>query len=117
MSEAVPWRPPGANTSRGARVALWDGREVVALILASLVAGLAKTPYAAFHFHRLTPYGLIAMPFGFKGLFWRLMGDGIDWMIGVALFVAKLPGAVGRMAAFGVGPLRSAPADCSYFAC
>src|SRR4029079_12750856 len=27
------------------------------------------------------------------------------WMIAVALFVAHLPGAVGRMAAFGVGPL------------
>ena len=45
------------------------------------------------------------MPFGFDGLFWRLMGDGIDWMIAVALWVASLPGAVGRMAAFGVGPL------------
>ena len=33
------------------------------------------------------------------------MVDGIDWMIAVALFVAHLPGAVGRMAAFGVGPL------------
>ena len=48
---------------------------------------------------------LIAMPFGFDGLLWRLMGDGIDWMIAVALFVANLPGAVGRMAAFGIGPL------------
>ena len=33
------------------------------------------------------------------------MGEGIDWMIAVALWVASLPGAVGRMAAFGVGPL------------
>jgi competence protein ComEC len=49
--------------------------------------------------------GLIALPFGFDGMFWRLMGEGIDWMIAVALFVAHLPGAVGRMAAFGVGPL------------
>jgi competence protein ComEC len=49
--------------------------------------------------------GLLAMPFGFDGLFWRLMGDGIDWMIAVALFVSNLPGAVGRMAAFGTGPL------------
>src|SRR5689334_24874038 len=49
--------------------------------------------------------GLIALPFGFDGLFWRLMGEGIDWMIAVALFVSNLPGAVGRMAAFGTGPL------------
>ena len=123
----LPWMSAGADTSIGARVALWGGREIVALILASLVAGLATTPYAAFHFHRLAPYGVIAnllampvvsvwvmpmgllglmaIPFGFDGVFWRLMGDGIDWMIGVALFVAHLPGAVGRMAAFGVGPL------------
>ncbi|MFX5994813.1 hypothetical protein ABTF10_19220, partial [Acinetobacter baumannii] len=33
------------------------------------------------------------------------MGIGIDWMIGVARWVAALPGAVGRMAAFGIGPL------------
>ena len=45
------------------------------------------------------------MPFGFDGFFWRLMGEGIGWMIAVALWVASLPGAVGRMAAFGVGPL------------
>jgi competence protein ComEC len=123
----LPWMVAGADTSMGARVALWGGREIAALILASMIAGLATTPYAAFHFHRLAPYGvianllampivsiwvmpmgllgLIAIPFGFDGLFWRLMGDGIDWMIAVALFVAHLPGAVGRMAAFGVGPL------------
>ncbi len=123
----LPWMVAGADTSFGARVALWGGREIVALILASLVAGLATTPYAAFHFHRLAPYGvlanllampivsiwvmpmgllgLVAIPFGFDGMLWRLMGDGIDWMIAVALFVAHLPGAVGRVAAFGTGPL------------
>src|SRR5436190_4250362 len=113
--------------SATARVALWGGREVMMLLLASLVAGLATTPYAAFHFHRITPYGvvanlaampvvsvlvmpagllgLIAMPFGFDGFFWWLMGRGIDWMVVVAKWVAGLPGAVGRMAAFGTGPL------------
>jgi competence protein ComEC len=123
----LPWMTAGADTSLGARVALWGGREIVALILASMVAGLATTPYAAFHFHRFAPYGvianllampivsvwvmpmgllgLLAIPFGFDGVFWQLMGTGIDWMIAVALFVAGLPGAVGRMAAFGVGPL------------
>ena len=45
------------------------------------------------------------MPFGFDGFCWRLMGEGIGWMIAVALWVASLPGAVGRMAAFGIGPL------------
>jgi len=116
--------------STTARVALWGGREVVTLLLASLVAGLATTPYAAFHFHRITPYGVLAnlaampvvsalvmpagllglaaMPFGLDGLLWWLMGIGIDWMIVVTEWVAALPGAIGRMAAFGTGPLIAA---------
>src|SRR5262245_16156127 len=49
--------------------------------------------------------GVVTMPFGFDAVFWRLMGDGIDWMIKVALWVSTLPGAVGRMLAFGTGPL------------
>jgi competence protein ComEC len=49
-----------ADNSATARVALWGGREFVMLLLASLIAGLATTPYAAFHFHRITPYGVIA---------------------------------------------------------
>ena len=46
--------------SATAQVALWGGREITMLLLASLVAGLATTPYAAFHFHRVTPYGVLA---------------------------------------------------------
>ena len=115
-----------------ARVALWGGREITMLLLASLVAGLATTPYAAFHFHRVTPYGvlanlaampvvsalvmpagllgLVAMPFGFDGLFWAIMGVGIDWMIAVTQWVAALSGAVDRVPAFGIGPLIAASA-------
>ena len=116
-----------ADNSGVARAALWGGREIALLLLASFVAGLATMPYAAFHFHRATPYGvlsnllampvvsglvmpagllgLLAMPFGFDGVFWQLMNLGIGWMIAVAQWVAALPGAVGRMPAFGVGPL------------
>ena len=115
-----------------ARVAMWGGREITMLLLASLVAGLATMPYAAFHFHRVTPYGvlanlaampvvsalvmpagllgLVAMPFGFDRLFWAAMGVGIDWMIAVTQWVAALPGAVGRVPAFGIGPLIGASA-------
>jgi competence protein ComEC len=120
------------DSSATARVALWGGREIAMLALASLIAGLATTPYAAFHFHRVTPYGVLAnlaampvvsalvmpagllglaaMPFGFDGIFWHLMGFGIDWMIVVTLWVATLPGAIGRIAAFGTGPLIAATA-------
>src|SRR5215467_9124772 len=113
--------------SATARVALWGGRELLTLLLASLVAGLATTPYAAFHFHRVAPYGVLAnlpampvvsvlvmpagllalvlIPLGLDGPLWRLMGDGIDWMIMIALWVANLPGALARVTAFGTGPL------------
>jgi competence protein ComEC len=120
------------DNSLTAKVALWGGREIMVLTLASFVAGLATTPYAAFHFHRVTPYGvlanlaampvvsavvmpagmlgLVAMPFGFDGFFWWLMGIGIDWMIVVTEWVAALPGAIGRITAFGTGPLIAASA-------
>src|ERR1700716_1197828 len=120
------------DSSTTAKVALWGGRELVTLMLASLVAGFATTPYAACLFHRVTPsgvvanlaampvvsavvmpagmLGLVAMPFGFDGVFWRIMGFGIDWMIVVTEWVAALPGAIGRMAAFGIGPLIAASA-------
>ncbi len=123
----LPFAKPNADTSFGARIALWGVREILSLIFASLLAGLATTPYAAFHFHRMAPYGvlanllampvvsawvmpagmlaLLAMPFGFDDFFWRLMGDGLQWMIDVALWVASLPGAVGRVTAFGTGAL------------
>ena len=100
---------------------------MLSLIFASLLAGLATQPYAAYHFHRLTPYGvlanllampvvsavvmpagivaLVAMPFGFDGMLWKIMGLGIEWMDAVALWVAGLPGAIGRITAFGTTPL------------
>ena len=54
--------------------------------------------------------GVLTMPLGFDAVFWRLMGEGIDWMIAVALWVAHLPGAVGHIHAFNRGPLLLASA-------
>jgi competence protein ComEC len=124
---SLAWTQSGADTPLGARIALIGGREIVSLVLVSLLAGFATTLYVAYHFHRLTPYGVIAnllampivsiwvmpagiagvltLPFGFDGFFWRLMGFGIDWMVAVALWVTSLPGSVGRITAFGTGPL------------
>ena len=124
----LPWRA-SKDSSLGMRVALWGAREVFGLLLASLVAGFATTPYAAYHFHRLAPYGalanllampvvsalvmpmgilgLLAMPFGFDAPFWRLMsGGGIDWMNGKLRFglpVCQAPW--GGCTPFGTGPL------------
>jgi competence protein ComEC len=128
----IPWARAGADSSLGARAALWGVREMLSLIIASLLAGLATTPYAAYHFHRLAPYGVIAnllampivsawvmpmgllgvitIPFGFDGMFWRQMGFGIEWMDLVALWVASLPGAFGRVTSFATGPLLLATA-------
>jgi competence protein ComEC len=128
----LPWIAAGPKSAFAARLALWGFREIVALVIASLVAGTATTIFAAYHFHRLAPYGVLAnlaampvvsafvmpagllalvlLPFGYDGPLWRLMGIGIDWMTDVAQWVAALPGAVGRIPAFGVGPLLLATA-------
>jgi competence protein ComEC len=122
-----PLRRAGADSPLAMRAALWGVTEIVSLLVASLVAGLATTPYAAYHFHRLAPYGVIAnllampvvsawvmpmgilgviaIPFGFDAFFWRQKGFGIEWMDTVALWVASLPGAFGRVTSFGTGPL------------
>jgi competence protein ComEC len=126
-AQGVKWVQAAPETSRAERIALWGGYWFIGAVLTSVVAGLATTPYAAYTFHRTSPYGvianlvampvvsalvmpagllaLVAMPFGFDGPLWRVMGWGIDWMITVAVWVANLPGAVGRLWAFGVGPL------------
>ncbi|MCK1322780.1 ComEC/Rec2 family competence protein [Bradyrhizobium sp. 156] len=118
------------DNSATARIAMWGGREIAMLFMASLIAGLATTPYAAFHFHRVTPFGvlanlgampvvsalvmpagllgLLAAPFGLDSVFWWLMGIGIEWMVAVSRWVAALPGAVGRIPAFGIAPLIAA---------
>jgi competence protein ComEC len=123
----VPRLRRSGETSLQAKAALWGANEIMGLTIASLVAGLATTPYAAYHFHRLAPYGvlanllampvvsawvmpmgllgLLAIPFGFDAECWRQMGYGIAWMDAVALWVASLPGAVGHVSTFGTGPL------------
>ena len=104
----MPWAIAAApSTALAARVALWGAREVVLAVLASLVAGFATMPYAAYHFHRLAPYGVRRQPAGdarhlrgvdagracwrcwrcrsdSTGRCWQLMGVGIDWMVVVA---------------------------------
>lgn len=59
------WRA-GALKQNGAPLRWWEptGRAVavylLALFLSSLIATIATAPYAAYHFHRFTPYGLIS---------------------------------------------------------
>jgi len=76
----LPWMSKGGDTPLAARIALWGGRELLGLILVSLLAGTATIPYIAYHFHRVSPYGVVAnlaampivsawvMPLGIFGL-------------------------------------------------
>ena len=82
----------------------------------TLVAGTAIAPFAVYHFHRMTHYGLvanlvaaplvsllimpmavlslIAMPFGLEAWPLQAMGFGIELMVATGKWVASWPGAV-----------------------
>ncbi|MDE2183999.1 MAG: ComEC/Rec2 family competence protein [Alphaproteobacteria bacterium] len=90
-------------------------RYLTGIAVTSVVAGLATAPIAIFHFDRASPFGIIAnlaalpvvgvvimpmataamvlMPFGLDK--WPLiaMGKGVGAMMGIAHWVASLPGA------------------------
>jgi competence protein ComEC len=124
--------PPAKDGGAVYRASVTAARWLLAGALTSLLAGLATTPYAAFHFQRLAPYGLLAnvlampvisfvimpmavigcvlIPFGYDAFAWQVMGWGIDVMLAIARWVAALPGAEGRIPAFGIAPLLLATA-------
>lgn len=110
--------------------ATWFGRlrvMLVAMIVTTLVASLATDPYSAFHFHRITPFGLIgnmlALPvvefivmpaavfgtlataFGLDAPVWSMMGYGVDLMMRVAHWVAAMSGSTLYLRAYGAGAL------------
>ncbi len=111
----------GRRALRGATVYLG------ALLLTSLVAGLATAPIAAFHFNRSASYGLLAnllalpamglwiapmamlagvlAPIGLASPAVEVMGAGIAWILAVAHWVAALPGAVALVPAGPPGVL------------
>ncbi|MFC6687162.1 ComEC/Rec2 family competence protein [Jhaorihella thermophila] len=96
-------------------------RPALAVALSSAVAGLATAPFGAAHFNTLSRYGLPAnlltvpvmgavvmpaavlaaclAPFGLESWGLRIMGVGLDWILGVARFVSSLDGAQGHVVA------------------
>lgn len=94
-------------------------RPVLAVVLSSLVAGLATAPFGAAHFNTLSHYGLVAnllsvpvmglvvipaavlalalAPFGLEAIGLRIMGVGLDWILAVAARVSSAEGAVGHV--------------------
>jgi competence protein ComEC len=127
LAPALLTAPPAKDGGAVYRVSVTAGRWLLAGALTSLLAGLATTPYAVFHFQRLAPYGILAnvlampvisfvimpmavvgcalIPFGYDALAWQAMGWGIDVMLAIARWVTALPGAEGRVHAFGTGAL------------
>lgn len=93
----------------------------IGTVATSVIGGLATAVYAAAHFNRLPGYGLAAnvlttplisvlimpfalfamllMPFGLEYYPLVVMGQGLDWMLTVARYVASLDGewTTGRM--------------------
>ncbi len=89
---------------------------VAGAALTTLVASTAIAPFAVYHFHRMTEYGLIAnllaapivsllimpmallalvaMPLGLEAWPLKAMGLGITMMVGIGKWVAGWPGAV-----------------------
>ncbi|NOT38964.1 MAG: DUF4131 domain-containing protein, partial [Alphaproteobacteria bacterium] len=103
------------------------GRMLAAAAATSMIAGLATAPFAAFHFNRFSDYGvaanvivtpivsfiimpagvlaLLLMPFGLEALPLAVMGEGIDWMLVVAHWVASWPGATQSVGAWPIESL------------
>lgn len=102
------------------RVAATAGRYMGGIALTTLVASIAVAPFAAFHFHKLAQYGLIAnlaampvfglvvmpsamlalvlMPLGLEAWPLQLMASGLETIVGVAREVSGWSGAVVRVA-------------------
>lgn len=109
-------RAPAAETNAMWRRMRWTGGIVLGAGLTTLIAGTAVAPFAVYHFHRMTHFGiapnvivapliillimpmallsLLAMPFGLETWPLQAMGYGIGLMVGTAEWVASWPGAV-----------------------
>jgi competence protein ComEC len=109
---------------RVAQKTLWY---VGGIALTTLVAGIAVAPFAAFHFHKLAQFSLVAnlgamppfglvvmpaalaalltMPFGLETLPLQIMAWGIDHVVWVAKEVSSWPGSTVRVATMPVASL------------
>jgi competence protein ComEC len=122
-------RPRSEATGR--LMLLWRKwrRYIVGMLLTSLVATLATTPFAIYHFDRAAAYSLLAnllaepvvafvimpsaaigvilMPFGLDAGPLHIMGWGVHVMTAIAHWVADLPGAATLVRAWPVGALAA----------
>jgi competence protein ComEC len=97
------------------RLVAWALAAFAASLMTSLIAGATSSLAAAYHFGRLSPYGVLAnglaipvvggmvmpfaivsvllMPFGLEQLPLAVMGKGLELVIVISNWVASLPGA------------------------
>lgn len=102
-------------------------RHLSAIVITSLVAGLATTPFTLFHFGRAAHYAVLGnliampvmglwimplaalsvmlMPFGLEGWLLPVLGGGIDLMVRMGGWVSSLPGAVSLTSAMPLAAL------------
>lgn len=102
---------PGARPSLVVQGLRWLALAFGGILATTLVASLATTPFSAYHFYRVNPFGLIGnaagiplvslvvmpaavagsllYPAGLDEPVWRLMGMGIDGVMRVAQWVAQ----------------------------
>jgi competence protein ComEC len=113
LRPVLPMPQAGQGVVRG--TIRWVGLSVLALLLSSLLAGAATTPFGLHHFGRVQLYGMAAnavavpltsvlvmpagmlalalMPFGLDGLPLAAMGWGAELTLVIAEAVAAWPGA------------------------
>jgi competence protein ComEC len=110
--------------------AIWMRKAWLALlgsVVTTLIASFATAPFAAYHFQRINPYGLIGnalaipfvsfivmpaavggtilLPFRLDGPVWSLMGMGSEQVLVVARKVGEVQGAVRGLRAFPISGL------------
>ncbi|MEI7599219.1 MAG: ComEC/Rec2 family competence protein [Aestuariivirga sp.] len=108
-------RPEPPHRHWAIRLAAWGITAFIASLVTSLIAGFSSSVPAAFHFGRISPYGVVAnglaipvvgvlvmpfallaallMPFGLEQLPLIVMGKGLELVIMISNGVAGLPGA------------------------
>ncbi|MCE7027773.1 ComEC/Rec2 family competence protein [Jiella avicenniae] len=116
------------------------GGTVLGIVASSIIAGAATAPYAAYHFHRVAPFGLVAnvltlplftflimplglvgsllMPFGLDAWAFYLMGRGVDLVLAISEWLyGVLPDrSTGPIAGAGVVFLTAALFAAALFA-
>jgi len=113
---------------------------IIGIVASSLMAGAATAPFAAYHFHRVAPFGLVAnvltlplftlvimplgligsllMPFGLDGWCFALMGFALDLVLAVSEWLyGVLPDrGTGPIDGLGVAWLSAALLAVAFFA-